>query len=123
MSTTTRTLPPSSAGLQTVLADYELKYTTATATRQETGRTTGPTTVATQNPPGWDESHRRVPAYRPVDPGRLTPDRTATRNRVEATFIALVFMGVQAQADWHTIWRATGEKVFGPLNCVIGGEW
>ncbi|KAF9768969.1 hypothetical protein IL306_013670 [Fusarium sp. DS 682] len=121
MSTTTRTLPPSSAGLQTVLADYELKYTTAT--RQETRRTTGLTTVAPQTPPGWDESHRRVPAYRPVDPGRLTPDRNTTRNMVEATFIRLLFMGVQAQADWHAIWRATGEKVFGPLNCAIGGEW
>ena len=96
MSTTTFTVPPTSAGLQTVLADYELHHTTAT--RQEPRVTTEVTTGAIQNPPVWDEIHRRVPAYRPVDPGMLTTARTTSRNRIEGSFISLMFMGVQAQA-------------------------
>ena len=102
--------------------------------------------AAVQNPPNWDTTHRRVPPYRPVQPGLNNEERNSYANNVERGFIFVMLRGVHmqsvslafplygvallarvlicGQAGSH-LWRATGEKLTGPswFRHKVGGEW
>ncbi|KAK3680331.1 hypothetical protein LTR37_021330 [Vermiconidia calcicola] len=81
--------------------------------------------AAVHNPPNWDTTHRRVPPYRPVQPGLNNQERNSYANNVERGFIFVMLRGVHMQSAGSHLWRATGEKLTGPswFRHKVGGEW
>lgn len=47
-----------------------------------------------ENPENWDNEHRRVPPYRPVDRSLYGPERPGGVNAIEVTFIYVMLHGV-----------------------------
>ena len=95
MSVTTTANPVSGAVLQ-ALTDYDLHHsgqperprTPEQPNRQATSQ------QAIENPEDWDNEHRRVPPYRPVDRSLYGPERPGGVNPVEMTFIYVMLHGV-----------------------------
>lgn len=79
-----------------VLQDYDLHHSDPTADEQAASEEEDNNTAsqaAVDTPAGWDRPWRRVPAYRPADPSRLTEDRTTSANGIERGFIWVMFGG------------------------------
>lgn len=94
MSVTT-TANPIHYNLHTVLADYDLHHTE----ELETTLNSHPQPSSqSQNPSDWPTSHRRVPAYRPVNTELDQSERRVYQNGIERAFIGVMFTGVFLQS-------------------------
>ena len=95
MSVTTTANPVSGTVLQ-ALTDYDLHHSgqpERPRTPEAPNRRDVPTEVV-ENPDDWDNEHRRVPPYRPVDRSLYGPERPGGVNPVEMTFIYVMLHGV-----------------------------
>lgn len=88
---------------RTVLDDYALRHTgggikpTPTTADIESINSSSSASAAGDGPeaPGpWDNSHRRVPAYRPVQRDRDVSGIRVYQNGIEQTFVGTMFTGV-----------------------------
>lgn len=94
MSVTT-TANPSTYSLVATLADYELHHSEEGIDTSLNPRH-GPT--RSSNPPTWPTSHRRVPAYRPIDTELDQSQRRVYLNNIERAFVGVMFTGVFIEA-------------------------
>ncbi|CAK7212968.1 hypothetical protein SBRCBS47491_001643 [Sporothrix bragantina] len=68
--------------------------------------------------------HRRVPAYRPVNPERDQGEARVYLNRIEQVFIGTMFTGVFLNATAAKVWHATGGRVKDEIfSCIVSGEF
>ena len=110
MSVTTTANPVSGAVLQ-VLTDYDLHHSgdparPRTPEAPKKRRTSLQTVI--DRPEDWDNAHRRVPAYRPVDPSLRGPERPDGVNPIEKTFIFVMLNGVGLMAVRLPCFDASG---------------
>jgi len=95
MSVTTTANPVSATALQ-ALTDYDLHHS-GDPERPKTPEPPNRNPRALQtvkSPENWDDEHRRVPPYRPLDRSCLGPERPGGSNPIEATFIYVMLHGV-----------------------------
>ncbi|KAL1582225.1 hypothetical protein WHR41_09074 [Cladosporium halotolerans] len=104
------------------LADYELHHSqpenpiSAPAPNEQKP-------LSENNPPGWEDQWRRVPAYRPAQ-NQLDEQRTTYTSEVERNFVRVMFGGVSMMASASQIWRATGGRINSDFfKHKVGGEW
>ncbi|KAJ5414634.1 hypothetical protein N7509_001261 [Penicillium cosmopolitanum] len=117
MSTTTTTT--TTASTLAVLADYEVHHSGSHQPDQQTE------TVISSQPADWPTDHRRVPAYRPVQPNLSYTERPAGNGHpAEYAFIQIMLHGVWLNASVARLWRFTGgrmnDKIF---HYDVGREW
>jgi hypothetical protein len=84
--TTTLTHTP-----QNILSDYTLRHTGHHEDPITTNDAVRPR--APQHSP-WDTTHRRVPAFRPINSQRDQTEVRVYRNGIERAFITVMFAGV-----------------------------
>ncbi|KAH7016425.1 uncharacterized protein B0I36DRAFT_337655 [Microdochium trichocladiopsis] len=130
MSSTTTVTQTRTA--ETVLDDYALRHTggsssgvkpAPTAATVESINSSSSASAAGDGPVApipWDNTHRRVPPYRPIRRDRDVSQIRVYQNRIEQIFVGTMFTGVflnEARAN-AARW-AFGDKF---RNFVIGGE-
>ena len=95
MSVTTTANPVSGDVLQ-ALTDYDLHHSgnPEEAKTPEAPNERSDSSPIVDNPDNWDDEHRRVPPYRPVDPSLRGPERPDGANAIEAAFIFTMLRGV-----------------------------
>jgi len=76
-----------------VLADYEVHHSPASPPRTE-DLEEHPAGQAAENPPAWDDTHRRVPTYRPTNLNLDLSTRDVYQNGAERFFVNTMFVGV-----------------------------
>ncbi len=125
MSSTTTTTTQTVTGypLRAVLADYELhKSEPRTAAEPSTSQ------PRAQNPPGWSQNHRAVPAYRPVNTELDRDQIMVYRNNGERAFINTMFFGIQVVTVGYLLfgscarWRADDGQAAHRTWCATGGK-
>lgn len=90
--------------LQDTLREYEIRLTgretlpAAPATDEIARRRRPSLSARPVNPPGWDDRHRDVPPYRPINRNLDLTMRPGGQNLIEAAFIAHLFAGVWLKA-------------------------
>ncbi|KAJ5266528.1 hypothetical protein N7478_009336 [Penicillium angulare] len=104
-----------------VLADYEVHH----SEEQPTSVAPEPVTSGVSDQPAnWPTDHRRMPAYRPINPNLSYLERPAGTDGAEYAFIQVMLHGVWLNAAVSRLWRFTGgrinDKVF---HYEVGGEW
>jgi hypothetical protein len=97
MSVTT-TANAQTYNLRTVLADYDLHHTPATDPLDTTLNVHPSPNSSHSNPANWPTDERRVPPYRPVNTALDQTQRRVFQNRVEQTFVIVMFTGVYLEA-------------------------
>ena len=111
MSVTTTANPVSGAVLQ-VLTDYDLHHSGEPArpkTPEGPDRRTKSLRLDAEPPEDWDNAHRRVPVYRPVDSSLRGPERPDGVNAIEKTFIFVMLNGVGLMAVCLPCFAASGD--------------
>jgi len=109
MSVTT-TANPTVYNLQSLLADYDLHHTSDHDTSLNP-HPAPPGQSTRENPSDWPTEHRRIPAYRPVNPDHDQSERRVYQNGVERAFVTVMFTGVFIES-------VSCDMCFGP-----GGNW
>jgi|ERR1700722_4567211 hypothetical protein len=97
MSVTTSTNTTTQTVLH-VLADYDLHHSGDPKNPSEPAPPNCNTTAGSENPPGWDTEHRRVPPYRPINRNLDVTLRPGGTNIPETIFIATMLNGVHLTA-------------------------
>lgn len=139
MSVTTTQNPVAYSTLS-VLADYDLHHSGEAGEEGVAAPSPHPV-PAHEEPANWDDSHRRVPEYRPINRELDLSERRVYNNGVERAFITVMLHGVWLQAvrtqlcmfaPWllttpqslSSAWRATGGRISDNVfKYKIGGEW
>ncbi|KAI1849468.1 hypothetical protein JX265_012717 [Neoarthrinium moseri] len=76
------------------------------------------------NPVGWDNAHRGVPNYRPVNTQLDFAQRPYGSNGVETGFVFLMLNGVWLTGTANWLWRSTAGKVTNTVwRWKVGGEF
>ncbi|KAF2214209.1 hypothetical protein CERZMDRAFT_37917 [Cercospora zeae-maydis SCOH1-5] len=118
--------------LRHTLADYELHHSQPSSDQareaphpDERGEQQQQQQQRLDNPPGWEDRWRRVPAYQPVNPELINSGgRNEVQNEIERGFIRVMFSGVWLQSTASHVWRSTGGKFRDDIFRVkVGGEW
>ena len=106
MSVTT-TANPRTYNLQNTLADYDLHHSSEEPARHEDTLNAHPRSYpqgnGARNPQDWPADHRRVPAYRPVDPELDQSQRRVYPIPAVRAFVGVMFTGVFIEAVGITI--------------------
>jgi hypothetical protein len=97
MSVTTSTNTTTQTVLH-VLADYDLHHSGDPKNPSEPAPPNCNTTAGSENPPGWDTEHRRVPPYRPINRNLDMTLRPGGMDIAETIFIATMLNGVHLTA-------------------------
>ena len=79
---------------QNVLKDYELHHSATSSLSTTPAEAASRSHTGTQNPPGWDTTHRRVPQYRPVNAERDQSEVRVYTSTIERVFLGTMFTGV-----------------------------
>ncbi|GIZ38258.1 hypothetical protein CKM354_000167900 [Cercospora kikuchii] len=114
--------------LRHTLADYELHHSQPTAeqaTQAPAPNSRDEQQQSLDNPAGWEDRWRRVPAYQPVNPELIHGGgRNQVQNEIERNFIRVMFSGVWLQSAGSHLWRSTCGKLRDDIFRVkVGGEW
>ena len=102
MSATT-TVNLQTHNIRAVPADYDLHHSGEHQSRGQThigaSFNAHPSpSIDRQNPPNWLTNHRRIPAYRPINPNYDQSTRRVYQNNIERAFIGVMFTGVFLEA-------------------------
>ncbi|KAI0122968.1 hypothetical protein BJ170DRAFT_698117 [Xylariales sp. AK1849] len=76
------------------------------------------------NPSGWDDAHRGVPNYRPINTQLDRVQRPWGSNGFETGFVFLMLHGVWLTSTTTWVWRQTGGRFNDTFwRWKIGGEF
>ncbi|KAK2000352.1 hypothetical protein LX36DRAFT_603247 [Colletotrichum falcatum] len=122
MSATVTENPVTSTIQRDYLHDYQIRLTGGVEEAFARPNDDAPTPAA-ENPPGWDDQHRQVPPYRPVNRHLDRGDRAWGSNGIEATFVYLMLNGCWLQEVGSWLWGSTGGRVNKHIfRAKVGGE-
>lgn len=76
------------------LHDYEIRLTSDGETPASPNTDNRPSISTVPNPPGWDDEHRGVPPYRPINRNLDFSQRPWGGNPVGHAFVFTMFTGV-----------------------------
>lgn len=100
MSTTLTATTTQHVRLDTILNDYEVRYSAPRNEPDETETHQPASVVPSEStyPDGWDTSHRRVPSYRPINRTRDLSEVRVYVNQAERAFVTVMFTGLFVNA-------------------------
>lgn len=93
MSATTTDNPITTTLQHDYLQDYNIRLTGGDQLPAQPNTDNHPSRIV-ENPPGWDDQHRDVPPYRPVNTNLDREQRPWGSNPVESAFVFHMLHGV-----------------------------